>query len=86
MRGPTAVGTTCLRASCPVLGQVGAGIRSRKLHPILVYPWGSWGSQSLIQHASLAATIVAAVAVAAEKCSKATSTAWYPPAHPLVLW
>ena len=54
MQGPTAVGTTCLRASWPVLGQVGAGIRSRKLHPILVYPWGSWGSQSLIQHASLA--------------------------------
>ena len=35
---------------------------------------------------SAAATIVAAAAVAAEKCSKATSTAWYPPAHPLVLW
>ena len=32
-----------------------------------------------------AATVVAAAAVAAEKCSKATSTAWYPPAHPLVL-
>ena len=32
-----------------------------------------------------AATLVAAAAVAAEKCSKATSTAWYPPAHPLVL-
>ena len=53
MQGPTAVGTTCLRPSWPVLGQVGAGIGSRKLSPFLVLPWRYRGSQSLGQHAPL---------------------------------
>jgi hypothetical protein len=53
MQGPTAVGTTCLHPSWPVLGQVGAGIGSRKLPPFLVLPWRYRGSQSLGQHAPL---------------------------------
>jgi hypothetical protein len=56
MQGPTAVGTTCLRPSWPVLGQVGAGIGSRKLPPFLVLPClevPDRGSQSLGQHAAL---------------------------------
>jgi hypothetical protein len=51
MQGPTAVGTTCLRPSWPVLGQVGAGIGSRKLPPFLVLPWRHRDSQSLGQSA-----------------------------------
>jgi hypothetical protein len=46
MQGPTAVGTTCLGPSWPVLGQVGAGIGSRKLPPFLVLPWMYRGSHS----------------------------------------
>jgi hypothetical protein len=38
MQNPTAVGTTCLGPSWPVLGQVGAGIGSRKLPVFLVLP------------------------------------------------
>jgi hypothetical protein len=46
MQGPTAVGTTCLRPSWPVLGQVGTEIGSRKLPPFLVLPWRYPGAAS----------------------------------------
>jgi hypothetical protein len=46
MQGPTAVGTTCLRASWPVLRQVGAGIGSRNPHLVLVCPSGGPGAAS----------------------------------------
>jgi hypothetical protein len=79
MQGPTRqLVRRCLGPSWPVLGQVGAGIGSRKLPPFLVFPWRYRGSQPLVQHAPHYST-------AAQRSGSARTTSIGPAALPYAM-